>query len=220
MNLLFYSGGPWNQNQLLNDELISMIGRKGRITFIPASFEIGESWFPGFKQETKECGIKRHLLFPVDKPFKQEQLQDALSSEAVFLSGGNTFYFLHHLRRTGMLNELRQYAANGGVLFGLSAGSIIMTPRIDLAGLVPGESDDNDVGLKKLEALSLVNFQVYPHYRESKASIRRLTKHTQKLKHPVYAFPDGSGISIRGETISFHGRVTCFQGGRRFVIQE
>lgn len=51
----------------------------------------------------------------------------------VYLSGGNTFHYPLHLRRSGLIHALRDFADRGGVLAGLSAGAILATPHIGLA---------------------------------------------------------------------------------------
>ena len=218
MKLIFYSGGTGEQNLSLDLELLQMIGRKARITYIPTNSAGSKLWFPIFKREKAVIGLKRHLFFGVDRPFTRRELADALSSEAIFLSGGNTYYSLYHLKRSGMLSRLRTYLKQGGVLTGLSAGSIIMTPGIETAGLVPGESDDNEIGLKDWTGLGLVDFDVYPHFARSAASIRCLKRFSKKANRTVYAFPDGSGITIRDNIISFHGEITCFRQGAKFRI--
>jgi dipeptidase E len=216
MNLLLYSGGDAHLNGSLDSELLSLVGRKGRITFIPSCTEGHSEYFECFKREKRRLGIKRFSVFSVDKPFSKRALNEALASEAIFLSGGNTFYFLYHLRKAGLLAKLRVFAKKEGVLFGLSAGSIIMTPRIDLAGLVPGESDLNEIGIRDFSSLALAPFEVYPHYSRSLLSVHLLTRYSKKAKRPVYAFPDGSGMVVRGSTLALHGDLTCFVAGRSF----
>lgn len=219
MKLLFYSGGQKRQNDTLDAELVRMIGRRARITYVPSIYlKDGGEWFEKFKKNKSRFGLSKHLFFPVDRPFTKPELRSALESEALYLSGGNTFYFLKNLRRSGLLPELHGYVKKGGVLFGVSAGSIIMTPTIALSGLVPGEADENEVGLRNLKGLGLVNFEVYPHYSQSRASVRALRQYTKPLSKRVYAFPDGSGVVVNGSITSFHGDVKCFRKGEEFAV--
>ena len=46
-------------------------------------------------------------------------------------------------RKRGLQTILEQYLANGGVLIGASAGSIMCTPSIELAKF----GDENEVGM-------------------------------------------------------------------------
>ena len=84
------------------------------------------------------------------------------SYDAIYICGGNTFYLLHHLKKSGADKVLIDLAKNEVVLMGVSAGSLIMCPVIDLAGKV--NPDQNDVGLADLTALGLIDFEIYPHY--------------------------------------------------------
>ena len=218
MNLIFFSGGEDRDNPALNSELVRLIGKRARITFIPANGRESDGYFEHFRKSKSRYGLKRHLFFPLDVSFTRKALNEAFASDAIFLSGGNTFTFLHQLRHHGLLDHLRKYAHAGNVLFGLSAGSIMMTPTITIAGLVPDEADDNDAGIKNLHALNLVNFEVYPHYAESAASIRHLLTYSKHVDYPIYAFPDGSGITVIGAETSFVGKVTCFFNGKSFRV--
>lgn len=217
MNLLFYSGGYSDVNNALDTRLIELVGKRAKITYIPTSSDNGESYFELFREDKKKIGLKQWAYMAPDRPITREQLSDALSSDAIFLSGGNTFYFLYHLRRSGLLTKLRRYAQEGGVLFGMSAGALMMTPRIDLAGYIAGESDENTVAIEEFDSLSLVDFEVYPHFVRSEASVSGLLAYSKK-RGPVYAFPDGSGVVVTGSGIEFHGAVTCFHGGKSFEL--
>ena len=93
-----------------------------------------------------------------------------------------------------------------------------MTPRIDLAGLVPGESDPNEERLRALQGLGLVHFEVYPHYIASDISVRCLSCYTLKQKSPVYAFSDGAGIVVENGSTSFYGEATVFSKGELFRL--
>ena len=211
MNLVFYSGGDNLINEDLDAAFISMLGKDSRITFIPASSYEAESDYEWFKRYFAKYGISKTVCVPVDRGQITAEMEDALESEAIYLSGGNTFYFLKTLRQSGALERIASWARNGsGVLAGMSAGSIIMTPKIDLAGLVPLESDPNDVGLEDLSSMSLVNFEVYPHFIWSEESQTYLGRYAANLEYPVYAFPDGAGVVISGERVDFVGRVVEF----------
>lgn len=219
MTLAFYSGGDRGLNREVDRLVVENLGKRARLTFVPSnSFDGGEYWFHWFQKYWRAYGVRRFCSLPVDAGITRRTIRDALASEAVFLSGGNTFYFLHHLQRSGLLEPLRRYVSSGGTLMGLSAGSILMTRNITLAGLVPGESDANDVKLKNLNALALVDFEVYPHFRGSEQSVKRLRTYSRRTAAPVYAFPDGSGIVCDASGTSFVGDVCAFWRGERFVL--
>lgn len=101
------------------------------------------------------------------------------------------------------------------MIAGLSAGALILTPRIDLAGFPEWDRDTNDVGLPKREqkGLGLVDFEFFPHYRRSKRYRDALCDYSRGKRNPVYACPDGSGIVCEGDRFTAHGEVWRFDDG-------
>ena len=159
------------------------------------------------------------MCIPVDQPLTGEDEAALLASDAIFLGGGNTFYLLHALRERKLLGKLRAYVKDGGLLMGLSAGSILMTPNVSTAE-VPGlDADDNDVGIKDYSALGLVPFEFSPHYEGGRRVDAELLSHSKRSKRPIYACADGEGIVVRDGTIRFVGRVTVFHRGHKYNLQ-
>lgn len=218
MKLVFYSGGDHFKNRELDYALLSLVRKNIQITYIPYCSEEAEESFQHFKWYYRKYHLKRFLLFQVDQSFTQRMLKQVLKSDMIYLSGGNTYYFLKHLRRSGMTGHLRNFVKNGGILAGSSAGSIIMTPNIHMAALPSFDCDDNEVNLKRLKSLNLVKFEFSPHYRKSKRYDAELRIYSKKLDYPVYACTDGSGIVINGKSRTFVGHVIGFFKGRKCSI--
>jgi dipeptidase E len=200
---------------------LELVGKpRPKVTYIPSCSIDGEWEFKEFVDDLKFFGVTKFMYFPVDLPFDQVMLNEALSSDMIYLSGGNTYYFLYWLRRSRMLQRLKQYALDGGVLTGLSAGAIIMTPNIRTAGFPHFDRDDNEIGLKNEKSLGLVSFEFFPHYRNSKRYDHALAKMSRIMDRPLYASPDGSGIGIDGERITFIGRTHLFYQGKKISIKR
>lgn len=87
-----------------------------------------------------------------------------------YVTGGNTFYILDRLRKNDLDSFLAKAVKEGSLYVGLSAGSIIAGPDIEIAeyGLEP---DENDVGLKDLTGFGLVDFHIFPHYVDGEKEI-------------------------------------------------
>ncbi|EQC45427.1 Type 1 glutamine amidotransferase-like domain-containing protein [Bacteriovorax sp. Seq25_V] len=221
MNLVLYGGGHEWENDHLDLEAISLTGKKSpSFTFIPAGSYESEIEFRALIKQYQQFGVKRFLQFSIDVDFDQTLKDEAFNSDIIHLGGGNTYYFLKYLRSKGMLAELKRFVKNGGVLTGLSAGGILMTPTIDTAGFPEFDCDDNEENLKNLKALGLVNFEFFPHYRNSKRYDKELLAHSTKIKRPLYACPDGSGISVNGKSLKFHGKVYCFFEGKKITVSR
>jgi dipeptidase E len=126
--------------------------------------------------------------------------------DAIHLSGGNTFYFLHLLRKRGLIDSLRAYVKDGGILIGISAGSIIMTNDISVAGLGE-ETDENIIGIEDKSALGLVNFEFLPHWDGSVEYLDLLKKYAKARNTMVYCCKDGDGIVINDNSIQLIGDI-------------
>ena len=80
------------------------------------------------------------------------------------ISGGNTYELLNDLRKTGLDKAIIEFSKKDEfVLSGFSAGACVLTPTIAIAGQGTG-ADVNEVDLKDLTGLNIVDFEVYPHY--------------------------------------------------------
>lgn len=143
------------------------------------------------------------------------------SSDVVYLSGGNTFHSLMHLRRSGLFSELRRFADRGGVLAGLSAGALLATPHIGLAAYPAFDRDENEVGLARSHwgAHDLVDFEFFPHYRASRRTREAMQSSSKRSRFPLYACGDGSGIVVEGDRFTAHGDVWLFNHGQMRKIQ-
>jgi dipeptidase E len=221
MKLVFYSGGYGRENQALAAEVADLLGRKRGpvVTFVPNCSEDAEPDFRDCKRQLAGIGIRSFHCIPIDRPLSPEEEETLFSSDGIFLGGGNTFYLLHSLKERRLLNKFRAFVRKGGVLMGLSAGSIVLTPNVMTAQVPSFEADDNDVGLTDLSALDLVPFEFSPHYQQSRKIDAELLSHSKRIKRPIYACADGEGIVVRDGAVRFVGRVTVFHRGRKYSLQ-
>jgi dipeptidase E len=109
--------------------------------------------------------------------------------------------FLNLLQKRNMLHVLRKYASNGGVLVGVSAGSIIMGKSIIAANLY----DENNLGLSDLESLGLVDFDFYPHWNRDSGNLKAIRDHSQRTHRVAYLCNDADGIVVNGDELRIIG---------------
>lgn len=221
MKLVLYSGGNGRENKVLVKEALNLLQDKPLpvITFIPADGEDSGYDFRVFKSKFKGARIGKFQCIPIDRKLSAKAIKDLFASDAIFLGGGNTYYFLKHLRENKLMPRLRAFVKRGGVLMGLSAGSILMTPSIMTAAVPVVDSDDNEVGLTNLKALGLVPFEFSPHYYRSKVVDTELKEYSKRLPHPIYACKDGQGIVVENGKVRFVGRVNVFHKGEKYTVQ-
>ncbi|MDH5428003.1 MAG: Type 1 glutamine amidotransferase-like domain-containing protein [Nitrospirota bacterium] len=220
MKVVLYSGGQEPSNRLIHQTLFQLVNakRNASMTYIPFCHDGSDFFFKKAISRYQKVGFTRFHCLPVDVPFTQNDLKKALRSDVIYLAGGNTFYFLYHLRKSGLIPQLKQFVEQGGVLAGLSAGAIILTPTIGTAGPPLPHPDDNDVKLKNLRSLGLVRFEFYPHYTSSPKTNKAILQYSQITTYPIFACPDGCGITINEHRMTFIGNVVMFSGGKKVKI--
>ena len=220
MKLVLYSGGQTPANRLIHHALFQLVTpkRNKSMTYIPFCQEGSDHFFKRAIKRYQGVGFKRFHCLPVDVPFTRRDLNQALGSDVIYLAGGNTFYFLKHLRKSGLLTQLKRFVERGGVLAGLSAGAIILTPNIGTAGPPLPDPDDNDMQLKNLRALGLVRFEFYPHYTPTPQTNHAILQYSRTTKYPIVACSDGSGITINEHRMTFIGKVVMFFGGKKVEV--
>ena len=183
------------------------------MTYIPFCSDSSSVFFHRAMRRFRGHGVERFFCLNVDEPHSSDEVRMALQSDIIYLAGGNTFYFLKHLRESGMLEKLAKYARAGGVLAGLSAGGLIMSPTVALAadqGLGP---DENEVGLKDFRAMNLFSFEFSPHFHETPGEIRAHLDYSLKTPHPIYAARDGGGMVMDGNHWTIFGGAMMFHRG-------
>ena len=181
-----------------------------KIAYIPSQSDFEKKYFNEKIEWYKQFGITDLLYFDVDKEYDEEKMDELLSCNGIFLSGGNTYYFLNNLKNRNLLPILRDYVEKSGVLIGVSAGSIIMSPTINITTL----HDVNTIGLKDYSSLNLVDFDFFPHLNWNKEQhLRDIIKYSKMSKSVIYACNDGDGIIINNNDMQFFGEVLKIENG-------
>jgi dipeptidase E len=207
--LVLYSDQEIPENAEINQRMMRLVGaRRPRLGYVPSAREPDRFEFERKRHYYAALGASLDLYFELDVAYTPEALPSLLACDAIHLAGGNTFYFLHWLRQRHMLPALRDYVGRGGVLIGVSAGSIMMTPEISSAALC---GDQRVPELAGDAALGLVDFQFLPHFRGGE-SLASVAEHQSAKDLTLYACPDGSGIVIDGDHVEHLGTIQRFEG--------
>lgn len=119
----------------------------------------------------------------------------------IYVTGGNTFKLLKFAKDRDFGKTIKKLLSRGGIYVGVSAGSIIMCPTIDLANEV--EPDPNNIGLLDLSALNFVDYDIFPHYEDNMED--EIVKYEQKHKIEVKRFRNGEAIVIKDKEVDIIG---------------
>lgn len=152
------------------DKLLDIIPKSPKelkVAFIPTAADpYVDKWFAeADRKKLIEFGFK---LIEVDLKNKDEdQLKDILSdADIVYFTGGNSFYLLDKVRKSGFDKILPSLLDKGVIYAGSSAGAVIAGATIEPIKYL----DDPSIvpELESFEALGLVDFAIIPHYGKEK----------------------------------------------------
>lgn len=131
--------------------------------------------------------------------------------DAIAIGGGNTFKLTRMLQENGLIEPIRHAVNNGMPLMGWSAGSNITCPTIMTTNDMP------IVEPASFDGLSLIPFQINPHYTEAtipnhggeSRNVRINEFLTINQKSTVAGLPEGSLLRKEGDQLFFVGKGTC-----------
>jgi dipeptidase E len=204
INLALYSDQIIPENSAIDIRLVELMasrGGGGRIAYVPSGPEPDRDFFQQTKLYYAKYGLDLSLFYDPSEPHTAEERAKFFASDAIHLTGGHTGDFLQRLRLGGLLGPLRDWALQGGMLIGTSAGAILMTPTIAVDALFSGRKPEE---VRDGSALDLVPFEFFPHLNDSAAYLDMLLLYSRQTPRPIVAVRDGDGIVVTG------GLVECF----------
>lgn len=209
MKLVMFSEQLINKDNLMNRAMTNLLKGKGtKIGYIPSQSDTSRKYYNEVKVYYENIGIKKILYYDLDKEYDENLTAELLSCNAIHLSGENTEKFIESIRNKGFEKILTEYVRNGGILIGVSAGSIIMSSNIEIINYI-GEKTTID----NKKALNLVDFEFVPHWGDNKDNLYKIIDYSIKIDNPIYCFKDGDGIIINDDTTNLYGDVTKIYKG-------
>jgi dipeptidase E len=201
--LVFYSNQFEPNADEVDAQLLNLIRKANpTIGYIPSCSDPVRKFFGNCQEYYGRYGCVMPVYFELDVDF-QPQKKDALfACDAIHLTGGNTYNFLHWLRVRGMMQPLRDYVAQGGVLIGVSAGAILMTPDISSTDLC---GDQSNFPAEDTSALHLADFSFVPHIEKQDHKI--LQNYAREHQVTLYGCHDEDGIIVENGKSTFIGDV-------------
>jgi dipeptidase E len=212
MKLLLTSAGI--KNTSIRDALVDLLGKpisESSALCIPTGtygsvyaprmaaagawrFIAGRSAEPMCELGWKSLGVLELTALPsIDEERWVPLVQE---TDALLVAGGDALYLCHWMRQSGLADVLPSLPAT--VWAGLSAGSMVLTPRIgeDFVGWKPPTGGDT--------ALGIVDFSIFPHVdhpdlpENTMAAAERWAAATAG---PAYAIDDQTAIKVSDGTV-------------------
>ena len=132
----------------------------------------------------------------------ENELKKALNGyDIILVEGGNTFYLLKAVKESGFENVVKELIEKGVVYIGISAGSYIACPSIDIA--IYEKKQKDRCGITDLTAMNLVPFLIQAHYTPD--LLPDLKKIASKMDYPLYILNDQQALLIQDEKVELLG---------------
>ena len=156
-----------SSNNFVTTDFIKHLDRKPsemRLTFIPTAAEVEKGdmqWLKDDRQALVDAGF--HVTdFTFTGKNKIEVSAMLSQTDFVFVSGGNTFYLLQQMKKSGFDTVIHSYLDAGGIYGGSSAGSVVAGPDISLIEAL----DDPSLApeLENYAGLGIVDVVLFVHW--------------------------------------------------------
>jgi dipeptidase E len=206
MKLLLTSGGVTNAS--IHRALVSLLGKPieqcnalciptaeyGHPMCTPASawrFVSGNSPSPMCNLGWKSIGLLELTALPsIGEERWVPWLREA---DVLLVDGGDACYLAHWMRQSGLAARLPSLP--DAVWVGVSAGSMVMTPRIgeDFVNWKSPIGDDSTLGV--------VGFSIFPHLGHESMpenTLENAEHWAENIGSPAYAIDDQTAISVAG----------------------
>ncbi|MGI5058698.1 Type 1 glutamine amidotransferase-like domain-containing protein [Treponema pectinovorum] len=134
-----------------------------KVAFVPtASIHEGYTGYVSSAQKLlKKMGA---LLTEIDISTENFSKIKAIfeDSDVIYFTGGNSFFLIDSLRKTGVDILLKEQLKNGKLFIGESAGAVVCSPNVSYIERMDAKPADysqhDDLGL------NLIDFYILPHY--------------------------------------------------------
>jgi len=212
MNLLLTSAGI--KNPSIHDALVDLLGKpiaESNALCIPTGmygsvyrprmacagawkFITGRSAEPMCELGWKSLGVLELTALPsIDEERWVPVVQE---TDVLLVSGGDALYLCHWMRQSGLADLLPSLRET--VWVGLSAGSMVMTPRIgeDFVGWRPPTGADSTLGV--------VDFSIFPHVDHEdlpENTMAEAERWAAGIQGSAYAIDDQTAIKVTNGTV-------------------
>lgn len=209
MVMLLGGGGDADEERPVLDRFLSLAGQ-GSIAYVPVALGLDDYVTA---TDYAATALGRSVETWTDLRVRSSEEVDVQAG--IFIGGGNTYSLLGELRTSHLVDALAR-AADRRVVYGGSAGAIILGADIGTASFF----DPNDVGLENTAGLGLLGAHaVWCHFVED--HLQPLRAWMETARRPVLALTERSGAEVeRGIITSIgHEPLTLFalNGGRTEV---
>lgn len=200
MKKLFLASSFKDVSALLPDFIKEDLNGK-TVTFIPtASIPESVKFYVGSgKKALVKLGLTVDEL-ELTQATTNEISEKLCQNDYIYITGGNTFYLLQELIKTGADKIIAEQINSGKCYIGESAGAMILAPNIE--HVKEYDNYKKAPELKTFSGLNVIDFYPLPHHTNfpfKKAVEKIIAKFESELK--LYPMSNTQAILVDGESV-------------------
>lgn len=171
-----------------------------KLAFITTPTEVEEGdlqWLKDDRQSLVDAGFLVSDYTITEKT--REEIETYLTDfDVIYMSGGNTFYFLKKIQESNSADVIREFANSGKIYISTSAGSVLAGPDIHLTRNL--EKFNKAPNLESYKGLGLVNFIIMPHWgsQEFEARYKKVINAYQN-EYPILLLSDQMYVMVEDD---------------------
>lgn len=213
---IFLSGGGDREDTVaLDQKFFDLMPDGSEILYIPialnreaAGFTACYDWFSGcvnMHRGQRKIDVTMILM--------EDEIPDLNQFEAIYIGGGDTFKLLDYVMRKGLGTKLPEYIESGRIVYGGSAGAIILGKTINTV------KEENEHNFNYSDGLNLLGgLSVHCHY-EPKLD-EKIKNAATEVGTPVIVMPENAGIAIHQDSVELVGDVLLFNPEKEVMTKE
>ncbi len=132
--------------------------------------------------------------------FENDGPRDLSDYDVIYVGGGNTFKLLKFAKEMEFNKTIDSLLKKGGMYIGVSAGSLIVGPSIQIANEV--HPDKNEVGITDFTGFNITDLIIFPHY-------------STDLEEEIKSFEERNDVKI--DRID-NSQAILIENGEKFLI--
>ena len=187
-------------------EITDFLRTVSHVVFIPFALQERRSYVAKAQARFSRMGFSLTSVHDVSNMVRAVE-----EANAIFIGGGNTFRLLKELQDHSLVGPIQRRVAAGIPYIGSSAGSIVACPSLKTTKDMPV------VEPSSFDALSLVPFQISPHYLDPDPSSKhmgetqeeRIMQFLEENDAPVVGLREGSMLRVESGAVTLKGPNTA-----------
>lgn len=205
--IILSGGGDVDVSFKLDEKYFSLLRDNAQILYIPVALnrtKVGfESCYDWFSNVISQHNNKKDIDFTM--LLDGDDVPDFDKYDSIYIGGGNTYKLLDYIYKNDIGRKIMEYIKNGGIVYGGSAGAIILGENIKT---VEEENDNNYVhsdGLNLIESRSVIC-----HYTESLDE--KIFETAKRINSVIIALSEDAGLILdsNGKILEIVGNVFVF----------